>query len=529
MKLKTKAFFLLAVFTLMFVTVSIFTIVTVQDKVITTAQEKLKGDLAMGKSLLNAQYPGAWSIRDGKLFKGETQMNDNFSLVDSIGEQTSDTVTIFQGDTRVTTNVKNAQGARAIGTKAAENVVDATLKQGQTYIGKANVVGTWNQTAYEPIKNAEGKIIGMFYVGVPNTRYDEVVNEISTKVILSSALGLIIVFILGFFTVNSIVKPINRVIVDISKSTEQVASASSQVLSASQQLAEGSSEQAASLEETSAAMEELSTMTKQNAANAQQANVMMSDDAKDSYRAISDKMTLMQEVVNSSVQASEETAKIIKTIDEIAFQTNLLALNAAVEAARAGESGAGFAVVADEVRNLAMRSAEAAKNTENLIADSTKKIKQASDLFEQVNSELSNNRHITKKVTDLVREIAAASEEQAQGIDQINKAVTEMDQVTQQTASSAEESAAASKEMNAEVEQMKCISSTLAKIINGSSNGDGKINKAAGQVESGQRDTFASVIAKKETTKRFISYKKNKIVNPEKVIHMEEGQFNDFS
>ncbi|MGZ3607412.1 MAG: methyl-accepting chemotaxis protein [Syntrophales bacterium] len=115
-------------------------------------------------------------------------------------------------------------------------------------------------------------------------------------------------------------------------------------------------------------------MAKQNAEHAQRASLMMSNDAKESFRVIADKMALMQEVVGDSVKVSEETSKIIKTIDEIAFQPNLLALIATVEAARAGETGAGFAVVANEVRNLAMRSAEAAKNTEALIAYSTKKI-----------------------------------------------------------------------------------------------------------------------------------------------------------
>jgi methyl-accepting chemotaxis protein len=212
LKLKTKTFLLLSIFVLMFLTVALFTVMTVQDKVITTAHEKLKADLAMGKALLNAQYQGEWSIRDGKLFKGETQMNNNFSIVDTIGELTSDAVTIFQGDTRIATNVKDASGARAVGTKAAENVIDATLKKGETYIGKANVVGIWNQTAYEPIKDAQRKIIGMFYVGVPNTHYDAVIKDISIKIALSSGVSLLIVFVLGIFMVNSIVKPINNVI-----------------------------------------------------------------------------------------------------------------------------------------------------------------------------------------------------------------------------------------------------------------------------------------------------------------------------
>ena len=212
-------------------------------------------------------------------------------------------------------------------------------------------------------------------------------------------------------------------------------------------------------------------MTKQNADNAQQASLLMSNDAKQSYRVITEKMALMQEVIKASVTASEETAKIIKTIDEIAFQTNLLALNAAVEAARAGETGASFAVVADEVRNLAMRSAEAAKNTEALIADSTVKIQEASALFDQVDSELSSNRHIARKVTELVGEIAAASQEQAQGINQINNSVAEMDKVVQQNATNAGESASSSEEMNAQARHLNHVVGDLTNLIGGDSRG----------------------------------------------------------
>jgi methyl-accepting chemotaxis protein len=315
---------------------------------------------------------------------------------------------------------------------------------------------------------------------------------------------------------------------EMREAANQVASASSQVSASSQALAEGASEQAAAVEETSSSLEEMSSMTKQNADNAKQASTMMTHDARDSYKMITDKMTLMQEVVNASVKASEETAKIIKTIDEIAFQTNLLALNAAVEAARAGESGAGFAVVADEVRNLAMRSAEAAKNTESLIADSTKKIQQASVLFEQVDGELTNNRHIAKKVTEFINEIAAASGEQAQGIDQINKAVAEMDKVTQQNAATAEESASASEEMNAQAEQMKHVSVTLANIIGGGSNGAGNGGRADTKVKKGIHGALAAVTAIKKTGKDIIPFKKGKELNADQVIPMGKEEFKDF-
>ena len=179
LNLRMKILLFVLLFVLIIVAIGFSTIFIVNSKVISTAHEKLAGDLAMGRTLLNEKHPGAWSIREGKLFKGDTVMSGNFTIVDTIGELTGDTVTFFQGDTRVSTNVKKPTGERAVGTKAAQNVIDATLTGGKVYIGKANVVGTWNQTAYEPIKNAGGEIIGMFYVGVPNTRYDEITNEIA--------------------------------------------------------------------------------------------------------------------------------------------------------------------------------------------------------------------------------------------------------------------------------------------------------------------------------------------------------------
>ena len=190
--------------------------------------------------------------------------------------------------------------------------------------------------------------------------------------------ALLIGVLLAFFITRAVTKPINRIIEGLSDGANQVASASGQVSSASQSLAEGSSQQAASIEETSSSMEEMSSMTKKNADNAGQADALM----KETNQVVINANESMDQVIKSMddiSKASEETSKIVKTIDEIAFQTNLLALNAAVEAARAGEAGAGFAVVADEVRNLAMRAADAAKNTAELIEGTVKKVNDGSE------------------------------------------------------------------------------------------------------------------------------------------------------
>ena len=333
---------------------------------------------------------------------------------------------------------------------------------------------------------------------------------------------LVVAVVAVSFFARGIAVPIGHVANDLGDASEQVAAASSQVAAASQSLAEGASEQASALEETSSSLEEMSSMTKQNADNAAQAKALTME-AKQIVDKVGDQMSRMVTAIQDVTKSSEETGKIIKTIDEIAFQTNLLALNAAVEAARAGEAGAGFAVVADEVRNLAMRSAEAAKNTSSLIENTIVTVKNSRDLTEQTQEGFKENVAISGKIGQLIDEIAAASSEQAQGIGQIGKAVAEMDKVVQQTAANAEESASAAEEMNAQAVQMNGYVANLLTIVDGDA-----AQQSAGNDEKPAVQKTGKPMIKKLLHAGSDILKQGKPVRSQPAVGMAKGDFKDF-
>jgi methyl-accepting chemotaxis protein len=303
---------------------------------------------------------------------------------------------------------------------------------------------------------------------------------------------------IGIFLSKSISSALNQVIASLSSGSEQVSSASNQVSQSSQQMAEGASQQASSLEETSASLEEMSSMTRQNSDNAKQANLMATE-TRSAVEKSREAMSRMGDAIGKIKGSSDQTAKIIKTIDEIAFQTNLLALNAAVEAARAGDAGKGFAVVAEEVRNLAQRSAEAAKNTAALIEESQQNANNGVAVSNEVGGILTGIVDSVQKLSQLIGEVSSASQEQTKGIEQIGTAVTEMDKLTQANAANAEESASASEELFAQAKELSEMVSALVGIVKGG----GAAGSAAGLPGShgGQRSLGRQPAAPKAARK----------------------------
>ncbi len=404
-----------------------------------------------------------------------------------------------------------------------ERIVDMTMGQSQEYMYQAfshldNIVHINEEIADHEVSAAvaQARMLKALSLG-------------------SMIAGVILAMLLGVFLTRSITRPINRIVEGLRSSAEQVSAASAQVSSSSQSSAEGANEQASSLEETSSSLEEMASQTNQNADNAEQADQAMKETAKVVEAGVSS-MDRMTSAINEIKESSTETSKIIKTIDDIAFQTNLLALNAAVEAARAGEAGKGFAVVAEEVRNLAQRSAEAARNTSQLIEKSQENATNGVKVTEQVAGQLRTIRDSSQKVNTLIAEITAASKEQAQGVEQVNTAVAEMDKVVQQNASDSEESASAAEELSSQAGELERMVQELTAIVGSSDQTQSKNQDAfrpqttmqARDKKQGQGYRQKTGSRAENSAKAIPGQARDRSKRPEQLIPLDKDDFKDF-
>lgn len=341
--------------------------------------------------------------------------------------------------------------------------------------------------------------------------------------------------LIGYWFAQRINRPIISSIQKLEEAAQSIADASGQVAASSQDMADGASQQASSLEETSASLEELSSMTKRNSDSAQQAN-KLSEEARNAASSGNQAMVRMNSSMSDLQASTDETSKIIKAIDEIAFQTNLLALNAAVEAARAGQAGLGFAVVAEEVRRLALRTSDAAKETEAIIERSRQAASGGVNVAKEVGASLEDIDQKSQKVNELVSEITAASLEQSQGLEQINRAMAHVDAVTQKNAAGSEQNASAAANMRSESDHLQRIVESLRALVGGdnehalnlgdSSKKGGFISSLTGGVQQQKKSRFTPKNQANKNSNSFSEY--NKKPNPSDILPLDDDEFEDF-
>ena len=387
-----------------------------------------------------------------------------------------------------------------------------TLRAGQFDSGKYKRTArggrtVWIQASYNPVFDASGKPIKVVKFAhditdqVEAAALDKAVLEVRSLVTAAVAGDLTSRISLGDKKgdvarlcggINELIESMAGVVGQIRASTESINTASREIAMGNQDLSARTESQASNLQETASSMEELTSTVKHNAENAQMANQLVLNTAEVARRG-GEAVSEVVETMNAISQSSRNIADILTVIDGIAFQTNILALNAAVEAARAGEQGRGFAVVATEVRNLAHRSATAAKEIKQLIADSASKVDSGTKLVDSAGKTMEEIVLSVKRVTDIMAEIASASAEQSAGIQQVNLAVTQMDSTTQQNAALVEQAAAAAESLRG---QAQLLSGTVAQFNVGGGSPDqaGSATKIPGKQSTSAQRRIAPVI-----------------------------------
>ena len=409
---------------------------------------------------VRAEGKPRWILVLGTVLDGRT------ALVDEVKRIYGVECTLFAGDTRAATTIVR-DGKRFTGTKMDNPaVLESVLRQGNPFFNRNRIGGLEYDTAYWPLRAADGTAVGMGFIGRDRDHVRTAYLHLFVTIAGSIAAVGLVILVLSLWMARSIGAHVHSLVEALLSGSDEVTGAAGQVSTASQHLAAASSRQASELEEASASLEEISSMVRSNTDNAEQ-STGFAQQARTAAEHGVQEMAAMGNAMQAIKASSDDIAKIIKTIDEIAFQTNILALNAAVEAARAGEAGAGFAVVAEEVRSLAQRSAAAAKETETQISAAIARTAQGVEGSAKVGASLGQIVELVRKVDELSAEVCTASREQSQGLELLTKSVGSMDSLTQDNAASSEETASAATELSSQAQALRDTARNLLLFVDG--------------------------------------------------------------